>query len=121
MAQSVTFSRPLTTTRENKTTSQSAAVHESGATVTYIDDTATVNGALRLLGRTKRTREVNGEFQRFKIEYLSFVSSGDQTFTAGATTTPFTDAEADEITLVAHTPWDNMHTLFVNAGDTTST
>jgi hypothetical protein len=120
MAQSVVFSRPRTTTREDETSSQTAAVHESGTAVTYIDDTATVNSALRLLSRIKRTREVSGEFVRYKVEHLSFASSANQTFTAGATTTPFTDAEADAITLVGYTPWENLHTLYVTAGETTS-
>lgn len=121
MAQSVTFSRPLTATRQDETVNQAAAIHESGATVTYIDDTATVNSALRLLGRLKRTREISGESQRFKLEYLSFASSAGSTFTAGATATPFTDAEADKIVLIGYTPWEDLHEIFVNAGDLTAT
>ncbi|NJN22890.1 MAG: hypothetical protein HC812_19105 [Leptolyngbya sp. RL_3_1] len=101
----------------NEVSSQSAAIHESGTNVTYIDDTATIESNLRLLMRIKRTREVSGKDQRFKLEHLDFSSTADQTFTAGQTTTPFTDAEADEVTLVGYTPWVNMDAIYTTAGD----
>jgi len=118
VAQNASISR-VTTTTTTETSAQTVAVFESGATVVYADRTATINGALRLLGRYKFTRENSGGLQREKIEYLNFASTADQTFTAGAVATPFTDAEADSITLLGYSPWVNMDELYTLAGDTT--
>lgn len=120
MAQTRTITRPLTTTTEDEASSQTLSVHESGNDVNYLDNTAIVNGQLRLLGRFKFTTENNGASQRYKIEYLDFTSTADQTFVAAQTTTPFTEDEADSKTLVGYSPQINMHTQYVNAGDTTA-
>lgn len=119
MAITQTIIRPKTAVTENESSAQSFATHEADP-VFYLDWTATVNSALRLLGRYKYTPEVAGQNQRFKIEFLDFSSTADQTFSAGQVTTPFTDAEADSTTLVGYSPYVDMHALYVTAGDTTS-
>lgn len=118
MAQNASISRvAITTTTE--TSAQTVAVFESGTDVVYADRTATINAALRLLGRFKFTRENSGGQQRERVQWLDFASTADQTFTAGQITTPFTDAEADRIIDLGYTPWVNMDALYTLAGDTT--
>jgi hypothetical protein len=119
MAISANFTRPLTAVTESETSNQTIAVHEAAGS-TYADNTATVNSQLRLLDRFKLTIETAGQSQRFKIEYLDFSSSTDETFTAGDVTTPFTDAEADSVTLIGYSPWVDRHAQYVTAGDTTA-
>ena len=116
MALSVQFSRiAVTTTTE--TSSQEEATHEADGSY-YFDVTATVNTNLRLLHRFKLTPVESGQNQNFIVRYLDFSSTADQTFTAGQITTPFTDAEADSITVVGNSPLINMDALYTLAGDT---
>ena len=119
MAITQTIVRPLTTTTEDEASAQSAAAHEVSDAY-YLDITATVNAALRLLGRFKFVPKVGGQNQKFSVYFLDFSSTADQTFSAGQTTTPFTDAEADSMTLIGDSPNVDMHALYVTAGDTTA-
>ena len=118
MAQIRTIVRPLPVVTDDEASSQSMATHESGTDVNYLDVTATINANLRLLGRIKLTTENAGANQRYRIQYLDFSSTADQTFTADQLTTPFTDAEADSITDMGYSPWVNMHAIYTTAGDT---
>lgn len=119
MALSINFNRPLTAQTAQESTSQAAALTE-GASFWYVDITATVNSEVRLLGRFKITPKIVGPIQSYEVRFLDFSSTADAAFTAGQTTTPFTEAEADANYLIsANTPGTNMHTLFVTAGDTT--
>lgn len=116
MALSRQFTRTAVTTT-TETSEQSAATHE-GDNSYYIDVTATVSSALRLLHRFKITPSESGGNQNFTVRYLDFSSSADQTFTAGQLTTPFTDAEADSITEIGPSPIIDMDALYTLAGDT---
>ncbi|MEO0373212.1 MAG: hypothetical protein AAF329_01035 [Cyanobacteria bacterium P01_A01_bin.17] len=119
MALDITVNRPLTTVTEPETDSTSAAVIEDAGGNWKLDLSATINAALRLLGRVRVTPETSGQRYRLKIEFLDFTSSGDATY-AGAATTPFSDAEADDLTVVGFTPWVDLHALHNDAGDTTA-
>jgi hypothetical protein len=116
MAQNFSIPRIATTTT-TETSAQVIAVHEVAPNITYADRTATIDSNLTLLTRTKITRETSGQFQREKIEVLTFAST-TATFTAGAVTTPFTDAEADSITDPVYSPWVNVDAVYLANGDT---
>lgn len=120
MALDITVNRPLTTVTEPETDSTAAAVIEDIPGGNWkVDLSATISAALRLLGRVRVTPETSGQRYRLKIEFLDYTSSGDQTY-AGAATTPFTDAEADDLTVVGFTPWVDLHALHNDAGDATA-
>lgn len=84
-----------------------------------IDLKATVNAAARLIHRIRVTPEISGINQRLKIEALDFSATAASTY-ADAKTTPFTDAEADVVTVVGYTPWVNLDALYTLAGDARS-
>ena len=111
MAQTATFTRTTVTT-SNQNSSQTAIVTEDGTDVRYLDIKATINLADRLLHRFKITSSTSGGTQKFTIEYLDFSSSGNQTYTDGALTTPFTDAEADSITTIGASPAIDMDAIY---------
>lgn len=119
MAITQIIKRPLTATTENESSAQAAAAHEV-TDAYYLDITATINSQLRLLGRFKFVPKVGGQNQKFTVSFLDFSNTADQTFSAGQTTTPFTDDEADSITVMGDSPNVDMHALYVTAGDTTS-
>ncbi len=117
MSQNATITRPLAVVSESLVSAQGVDATLVGTNATYLDYTATIDSELRLLYRIKLTREIQGSLQRYKIEHLDFTSTADQTFTAGAVVTPFTDAEADKITVVEVTPWVDMNVLYTTAGE----
>lgn len=122
MAVSKTVTRPLTAKTENDTNSITAVASDNTSTIA-LDFKATINTNARLLGRTRITIETSGALQRYKYEFLDYTSTADQTYSDGARTTPFTDAEADNaasVHLIGYSPWVDMHVLHNTAGDTTA-
>jgi hypothetical protein len=115
VAQTFNIARIATTTT-TESSAQSVAVHEVAPNITYADRTVTIGGNLTLLSRIKITRETQGQTQRDRIEYLDFRST-TATFTAGAVTTPFTDAESDSLVLLGYGPWVNMDAVYTANGD----
>lgn len=119
MALAIDFTRPLTAQTETESTSQSAAITE-GSGCWYIDITATVNAALRLIGRIKITPIVTGRMLAYEVRLLTFQSTTD-TFVPGTITTPFSEAEADENHLLEiKSPGLDLHAMFNTFGDTTA-
>lgn len=84
-----------------------------------VDLKATVNAAARLIHRIRLTPEIAGTKQRCKVEFLDFSSSAASTY-ADAKTTPFTDAEADTVTVLGYTPWVDLDAIYTTAGDARS-
>jgi len=86
----------------------------------YLDLTAIVNGGNRLIGRFKFIPENVEGRQRFKVELFNFLSEADQEFTAGQVSTPFTEGEADHVSLVGHSPFLDLDAFYTAAGDVVS-
>lgn len=116
MADQWTRTNVATTTKATAITG--VAIVEVGALdIQKLDLKDTVNSAARLFVRLRLTPEYSGASLRYKVDALTFVSSASQTY-ADDDTTPFTDAEADNVTTIGFTPAINLETLYTNAGDT---
>jgi hypothetical protein len=116
------YTRPAATSTNNEAVQLTlVGLEDTAATPdnVTIDLKATVNAAARLVHRLRVTPEISGTNQRLKVEFLDFSSSGDQTY-ANAKNTPFTDAEADSVTMVGYSPWVNLDALYTLAGDARS-
>lgn len=119
---SVNYSRPAATTVNNEAIVLAlVGLEDTAATPdnVTIDLKATINAAARLVHRIRLTPEISGTLQRVKVEFLDFSSSADQTY-ANTKNTPFTDAEADSVTIVGYTPWVDLDAVYTTAGDARS-
>lgn len=119
---SVNYSRPAATTVNNEAIVlalnglEDTAANPDNVTV---DLKATINAAARLIHRVRLTPEISGTNQRIKVEFLDFSSTAASTY-ANTKDTPFTDAEADSVTVVGYTPWVNLDAIYTTAGDARS-
>ncbi len=114
---------PRQTTQTTDTVTESTVKIENTTPtpdVTYLDYKATINAAARLTTRIRVTREWNGNKVRNKVEELWFYTAADQTY-SDAATTPFTDAEADEVFVIGYGPYRDFNAFMTAAGDTTGT
>jgi hypothetical protein len=119
---SVNYTRPAATLTNNEAIVLTLVGIEDTAAnpdnVT-IDLKATVNAAARLVHRIRLTPVIEGATQKVKVEFLDFSSAAASTY-ADAKTTPFTDAEADSVTVIGYSPAINLDAFYTTAGDARS-
>ena len=119
MAQNFSISRVAVATTV-ETSAQTAVLTESTGGVWYLDFKSTINGTVRLLHRFRITGSASGQSQRFLVEHMDYSStaSSGTAYTDGLLTTPFTPAEADQITEVGYSPLINIDQIYTLGGDT---
>lgn len=114
----IEFSRPLRQVAETKKTELGAVSRVSDAGI-EVDVTTLANKQPRLLTRLRLVPEIKGANCRFTIVCLDFSTSASEVH-ARSNEPPFSDEEADSITVVGQTPWNSLHDLLNAAGEVTS-
>lgn len=113
-----TFDRPLRQLTESQETSLFATAIESPDSFSF-DLTAEAAGEPRLMGRLKTVPEISGSKCRFSVLYLTFSASASEPY-IGSAESPFSDAEADAVAIIGHTPWCDLSAMHDAAGDEAS-